>query len=59
MPNNKRILHPEPRKKCAKLITAGATDDQIRDALGRPDLDVPWFRDWLTPQVIAQYDLLK
>jgi hypothetical protein len=58
-PNNKRILHPAPRKRFAKMILAGKTDAEIKLELGRPDLDMKWFRDWLTPSVIKFYEFDK
>lgn len=55
MPNNKRILHPGKRKILCQLLLAGKTDAEIKTELGRPDLDMKWFRDWLTPAVIKNY----
>lgn len=59
MPNNKRILHPQKRVIMCRLLKEGKSDAEIRTELERPDLDVQWFRDWLTPAVIQQLGLDK
>jgi len=46
MPNNKRILIPRKRIILHDLFQQGKTNDEIRDILGRPELDVDWFRTW-------------
>lgn len=59
MPNNKRILHPGKREILCQLILAGKSDKEIKQTLNRPDLDMKWFRDWLTPDVIENYGFDK
>lgn len=46
MPNNKRILVPRKRILLRDLIEQGKTNAEIQKILGRPELDVDWFRDW-------------
>lgn len=59
MPNNKRILFPGKVRIMSQLILAGKSDAEIKQQLNRPDLDMRWFRDWLTPQVIQNYGFNK
>jgi hypothetical protein len=49
MPNNTRILVPRKREMLPDLFKQRKTDAEIRKILGRPDLDVAWFRVWVKP----------
>ena len=49
-PNNKRILIPRKRVLIFDMIKNGYSDSQIQQELGRPDLDVPYFRTQVNSQ---------
>jgi len=49
MPNNARILVPRKRELLPELFKQRLTDAAIRKILGRPDLDVAWFRAYIKP----------
>ena len=43
-PNNNRILVPRKREMLFQMVLQGKKNAEIQTALGRPTLDVDWFR---------------